>query len=43
MGHETELAVLDGDEIVVTKPGTLLLLASRKISLSAVQERRPRS
>jgi hypothetical protein len=31
MGREVELAVvLDGDEIVVTKPGTLLLLAYRK-------------
>ena len=31
MGREVELVVvLDGDEIVVTKPGTLLLLAYRK-------------
>ena len=31
MGREVELAVvLDGDEIVITKPGTLLLLAYRK-------------
>jgi hypothetical protein len=31
MGREGDLVVvLDGDEIVVTKPGTLLLLAYRK-------------
>jgi hypothetical protein len=35
MGREVELVVvLDGDEIVVTKPGTLLLLAYRNLLTS---------